>query len=190
MKSCPTISCFVRAIDKPIDEDWDYMAYVDVSPLLFSDLDYLVRRIGHIDKKFQIIATAREPEKDEIDSFSDARFEFKGFDLVDDALVPRSLSLLIRGLFFMLEPPQFVVSRYLLGEKPPIDLVETFRQANLSVPPDVLAFRMRSVLNVDVRRAFAACHLPILYLFATQDRLVKRRSLAQMLKINPQMTVV
>ena len=83
---CPSI------IEKPIDEDWGYMAYADVSPLLFSDLDYLFRRVGHIDKKFQIIATAREPEKDEIDSFSDTRFKFKGFDLVDGALGTSALT--------------------------------------------------------------------------------------------------
>lgn len=106
------------------------------------------------------------------------------------ALVPQSLSFLLRGLFFMLEPPLFVISRYLLGEKPPIDLVEKFRRAKRSVPPDVLAFRMRSVMNADVRRDFAACRLPILYLIATQDRLVKRRSLAQMQKIKPEMNSV
>ncbi len=106
------------------------------------------------------------------------------------ALAPQIMSPLLRGLFFALEPPQFVVSRYLLGKKPPLDLVETFRRARRSVRPDVLAFRMRSVINVDVRRALAACHLPILYLCARQDRLVKTRSLAQMKKIRPEMTIV
>ncbi len=106
------------------------------------------------------------------------------------ALISQRMSFLLRELFFKLTPPHVVASRYLLGEKPPIDLVETFLSAKRSVPPDVLAFRMRSVMNADVRRAFAACRLPVLYLFATQDRLVKRRSLAQMQKINPQMAVV
>lgn len=106
------------------------------------------------------------------------------------ALVPQNTSSLIRGLFFMPEPPQLVVSRYLLGENPPVDLVEAFRRAKRSVPPEVLAFRMRSVMNADVRRAFAACGLPILYLRAKQDRLVKARSLTEMQKIKPKMTIV
>jgi pimeloyl-ACP methyl ester carboxylesterase len=106
------------------------------------------------------------------------------------ALVPSSMSFLLRELFFKPEPPQFVISRYLLGEKAPSDLVETFRRAKRSVRPDLLAFRMRSVLNVDVRGAFAACRLPILYLLARQDRLVKRRSLVQMQKIRTEMTIV
>ncbi|HKO96596.1 MAG TPA: alpha/beta hydrolase [Pyrinomonadaceae bacterium] len=106
------------------------------------------------------------------------------------ALVPQSMSFVLRGLFFTLEPSPLVVSRYLLGEKPPFDLVETFLSAKRSVPPDVLAFRTRSVMNADVRRAFAACRLPILYLFAKQDRLIKRRSLAEMQRLKPEMSIV
>lgn len=107
----------------------------------------------------------------------------------NSTLLPQVMSFLLCGPFFMIEPPQFVVSRYLLGEKPPIDLVETFRSATRSVRPDVLAFRMRSVINADVRKAFAACRLPVLYLRARQDRLVKPRSLVEMQKIKPEMTV-
>lgn len=106
------------------------------------------------------------------------------------ALVPQSMSSLLHGLFFRLELPQFVINRYLLGKKPPIPLVETFRRALRTVPPAVLAFRMRNVMNTDVRRPFAACSLPILYLLATHDRLVKRRSLAQMQEIKPEMSCV
>ena len=105
-------------------------------------------------------------------------------------LVPQIMSFLLHGSALVFRPPQFVVNRYLLGKKPPIDLVETFWHAKRSVRPDVLAFRMRSVMNVDVREAFAACRLPILYLLAKQDRLVKIRSLAQMRKIKPEMTIV
>ena len=106
-------------------------------------------------------------------------------------LVPQIMSFLLRGWSAsVFGPPQFVVNRYLLGEKPPTDLVETFWHAKRSVRPDVLAFRMRSVMNVDVREAFAACRLPTLYLLAKQDRLVKIRSLAQMRKIKPEMTIV
>ena len=106
------------------------------------------------------------------------------------ALLPQIMSFLLCGPFFALDPPQFVVGRYLLGENPPIDLVETFRRAKRSVRSDVLAFRMRSVINADVRKAFAACRLPILYLRAKQDRLVKTRSLVQMQEIKLEMTVV
>jgi pimeloyl-[acyl-carrier protein] methyl ester esterase len=106
------------------------------------------------------------------------------------ALLPEIMSFLLCAPFFILEPPQLVVNRYLLGRKPPIDLVETFRRAQRSVRPDVLAFRIRSVLNADVRKAFTACSLPILYLRANEDRLVKTRNLVEMQKIQPDMAVV
>lgn len=104
--------------------------------------------------------------------------------------VPQIMSFFLCGPAFVLGPPQFVISRYLLGEGPSLDLVASFRQTMRSVRPDVLACRMRSVVNVDVRRAFEACRLPILYLHAKRDRLVKARSLAQMKKIRPEMTIV
>jgi pimeloyl-[acyl-carrier protein] methyl ester esterase len=106
------------------------------------------------------------------------------------APVPQAMSLISCGLLFVFEPPQFVVSRYLLGAQPPADLVETFLRAKRSVRPEVLAFRMRSVIHADVRREFAACRLPILYLRAKEDRLVKPRSLVEMQNIKPDMTVV
>ncbi|MCM3872839.1 MAG: alpha/beta hydrolase [Pyrinomonadaceae bacterium] len=106
------------------------------------------------------------------------------------ALLPALMSFLLCGPFFKVEPPQFVISRYLLGDKPPDNLVDTFRRARRSVRPEVLAFRMRSVINADVRKAFARCRVPILYLRARQDRLVKPGSLIEMQKIKPEMTVV
>ena len=104
--------------------------------------------------------------------------------------VPQSVRALLRGPFFRPEPPQFFIERYFLGPKPPRHLVESFRYARHSVPAEVLAFRMRSVLSVDVRKAFAECRLPILYLAGKQDRLVKRRSVNEMLRIQPNMRVV
>lgn len=104
--------------------------------------------------------------------------------------VPKTVRALLRGPFFRPEPPHFFIERYFLGPKPPKYLVESFRYARHAVPAEVLAFRMRSVLNVDVRRAFAACRVPILYLLGKQDRLVKRRSVNEMLRILPNMRVV
>jgi pimeloyl-ACP methyl ester carboxylesterase len=106
------------------------------------------------------------------------------------ALLPQVMSFLLCRPFFALEPPRVFVSRYFLGEEPPVYLVETFRRAKRSVRPKVLALRMRSVVNADVRKAFAACRLPILYLRARQDRLVKPRSLVEMQRIKPEMTAI
>ena len=105
------------------------------------------------------------------------------------SIVPRGVSVLLTAPIFQPQPPQFFVERFLLGATPPIELVELFQRARASVPAEVLAFRMRCVLNVDVRKEFAWCRLPILYLFGKQDRLVKRRSVEQMLRVQPHMCV-
>ena len=83
---CPSV------VKQVIAEDWEHMAYSDVSPFLLSDVDYLLTRVGLVESKFQIIATAREPERGEVKSFSDARFRFKGYDLVDGALGTSALT--------------------------------------------------------------------------------------------------
>lgn len=103
---------------------------------------------------------------------------------------PRIMRFLLRSSVFAFDPPRFVVSRYLMGDKPPMDLINLFRKAKRKVRPSVLAFRARSVMNLDVRDTFAACALPVLYLVARQDRLVKRGSLAEMQEIIPDMTIV
>lgn len=45
-------------------------------------------------------------------------------------------------------------------------------------------------MNVDKREALRKCAVPILYLFARQDRSVKRRSLTEMKSIKATMEVV
>ena len=72
---CPSV------IEEVIDEDWNHKAYEYIFHDLFTDLDYLQLRIGK-KTKYQIIATAREPESPI--EFPDARFTFKGYDLIDD----------------------------------------------------------------------------------------------------------
>jgi len=74
---CPGI------IDKLIDEDWNPNVYDKIFFALFSDLDYLLGRIK-TDSKYQIIATIREPNSDDIKTFKDDRFIFKGYDLLEE----------------------------------------------------------------------------------------------------------
>jgi len=170
------------------------ISYPNDKPLSYAELVEFVKQQVPASEEYVLLAESFSgPVAIEISATHPANLKalvLSAAFVSNPALVPPSMSFLLRGLFFMLEPPQFVISRYLLGKNPAIDLVETFRRVKRSVPPDVLAFRMRSVMNADVRRAFAACRLPILYLFATQDRLVKTRSLAQMQKVKPEMTIV
>ena len=144
------------------------ISYPNDKPLSYAELLRFVERLVPSNEGYVLLAESFSgPVAIEISATHPANLKaliLSATFVSNPALISQSMSFLLRELFFMLEPPQVVVSRYLLGEKPPIDLVETFRSAKRSVPPEVLAFRMRSFMNADVRRAFAACRLPILYL--------------------------
>jgi pimeloyl-ACP methyl ester carboxylesterase len=60
-----------------------------------------------------------------------------------------------------------------------------YDEARVGLKPAVLAHRVRAVLRVDVRRELAACAVPILYLRADRDRLVRRHNLAEISQIRP-----
>jgi hypothetical protein len=63
-------------------EDWSYNVQEDYLIGLFHDLDYLLDKLDG-DRKSNILALLRNPTVEEIGTFIDPRFEFRGFDLVE-----------------------------------------------------------------------------------------------------------
>src|SRR5262249_57240462 len=101
----------------------------------------------------------------------------------------RWLGLLIRPFWFRAVPGS-LIRRALLGrfDTPPLGgMVEA---ALVGVHPAVLAARARAVLGVDVGAQLQACPVPILYLSATEDRLVSGRSLAHIRGLQPRVEAV
>ena len=127
------------------------ICYPNDKPLSYAELVRFVKQQGPASEDYVLLAESFSgPVAIEISATHPANLKalvLSATFVSNPSLVPQSMSFLLRRPFFMLEPPQFVVSRYLLGENPPVDLVETFRRAKRSVPPEVLAFRMRSVMN-------------------------------------------
>jgi pimeloyl-ACP methyl ester carboxylesterase len=68
--------------------------------------------------------------------------------------------------------PTFLLRRYLVGEGADEALIGELAAAVASVPPAVLASRLRSVLSLDASQTFARCNVPTLYLRGTDDRIV------------------
>jgi pimeloyl-[acyl-carrier protein] methyl ester esterase len=77
-----------------------------------------------------------------------------------------------RPLLFRISPPDFVVEYFSLGSSPPSDLKQSVRRAVRSVSPRVLADRVHQILSCDVREDLARVKVPVIYLQATDDRLV------------------
>ena len=80
---------------------------------------------------------------------------------------------------------RFVAPRILLGPKAPQALVKKLRNAICSVRPDVMADRLRAVLTCDARAELRRVPVPILYVAATRDLLVRKASLRIVRRIRP-----
>ncbi len=63
----------------------------------------------------------------------------------------RSICSLLAPALFRISLPEFAARRWLVGPDAPQSLVESVRTAIQSVPPEVLALRLRDVLTWDVR---------------------------------------
>jgi pimeloyl-ACP methyl ester carboxylesterase len=96
---------------------------------------------------------------------------------------------LIAPLAFWLPLPKIAVSHFLVGPNAPDSLHAAIRAATQSVEPKILTARLRQVLTVDARFALGKVCVPILYIQATQDRLVGPSCLDEIAKIKPQIEV-
>jgi pimeloyl-[acyl-carrier protein] methyl ester esterase len=80
-------------------------------------------------------------------------------------------------LFLPIErAPRFLVSRALMGNRATPTLRDALDRAMARVSPHVLRARATEVLSSDYSRKLASIDKPVLYLRATRDRVVHRRS--------------
>jgi pimeloyl-ACP methyl ester carboxylesterase len=86
--------------------------------------------------------------------------------------------------------PTSLVCRALLGRFQTEPLRRQVQAALAGVQPAVLAARARAILTVDVGAALQESPVPILYLSATEDRLVSPRSLACIRRLHPAVEAV
>jgi len=94
--------------------------------------------------------------------------------------LPTWLSHLIQPFFFWLAPDRVVV-RALLGRQPAPALPPLLLDALRATPTEVLAHRARAVINVNVHSDLADCQYPLLYVQATNDRVVGKHCLERIL---------
>lgn len=86
--------------------------------------------------------------------------------------------------------PRWLIRHALLGRFSTPRLAQLVEDAISAVQPAVLAARVRAITEVDVSAQLRACSVPLLYLTATEDRLVSPRSLANIRRLQPRVTVV
>jgi pimeloyl-ACP methyl ester carboxylesterase len=94
--------------------------------------------------------------------------------------LPRS----VRGIGVLARPPLFrirttaaFVRRFLAGRDVPPEVLELVMSVAGRLAPEVMAHRLRQVLEVDVEEALSRIEVPALYLRASRDRLVGKRAM-------------
>jgi len=94
--------------------------------------------------------------------------------------------LLARPLFFRFRPPDFLHEYFILDSRAPESLKLAVRRTVRSVNTEVLAKRARAVIDCDARQEIRQVEVPLLYLQATEDRLVGRECLDEIKRLHPE----
>ncbi|HUQ71006.1 MAG TPA: alpha/beta hydrolase, partial [Planctomycetaceae bacterium] len=101
----------------------------------------------------------------------------------------------LKGLHRLIVPqlligfPVLARAKTLLSRYSTPEVRELLREALATVRPEVLAERLRSVLQVDVSQQVAECAAPILYLRGEEDFVVPHRNAAEILALAPSMQI-
>jgi pimeloyl-ACP methyl ester carboxylesterase len=103
---------------------------------------------------------------------------------------------LVRWLSWVLAPvlmrfplPESFIRSWLVGADAPTELPVFVRKTIASVQSDVLAARLRAVLACDVGPLLGEINVPLLYLQAQHDRLVRPQCLFEIQRIRPDVQV-
>jgi len=101
------------------------------------------------------------------------------------AWLPGVARYLMTPLMFRLPIPVPLLRWLLLGKDPPAALVECLIECLRPVDPTVLARRAKAALSVDATDDLMRCPVPVLYLGASQDRLLSPRTAARLKALRP-----
>ena len=95
-----------------------------------------------------------------------------------------------RPWFFRLRAPRCILEYFLVGRDAPRSLIQKLRQVLRFVSPAVLSGRLREALNCDARSALARTRVPLMYVQATQDKLLAESCINEMKRIKPDILFV
>jgi pimeloyl-ACP methyl ester carboxylesterase len=93
-------------------------------------------------------------------------------------------------ILFRLQIPAFVVRMFLVGSNASDELIRSVRHAISSVGTNVLLSRLKLIRHCNVLNALSQLGLPILYIQAAQDRLIKSDSFNEIRSIQPTITLI
>lgn len=86
------------------------------------------------------------------------------------------------------KPPAYIVRRYMVGRGASAELVEQVRAVVAKVSSQVLASRVRELLQTNVAEQLGQCRVPLMYLRGTSDQLVGEPAAQQIRSLRPDVT--
>jgi pimeloyl-ACP methyl ester carboxylesterase len=89
----------------------------------------------------------------------------------------RGIGVLARPALFKIRTTATFVRHFLAGRDVDAETLDLAMAVAGSLDPEVMAFRLREVLAVDVEDALPRIEVPVLYLRASRDRLVGKRAM-------------
>lgn len=99
--------------------------------------------------------------------------------------------ILARPWLFQLSPPELALEWFLIGANAPSGLQAELRSALRLVSPNVLAGRVRAVLDCDMRGDLARTKMvPMMYVQAETDRLVRETAFREIQRLRPDTVLV
>ena len=93
--------------------------------------------------------------------------------------------LLASTPLFRISPPSWILRHLLIGTSPPSALEAGVRETLRLVGPGVLAGRVRAVLDCDAREDLNRIKIPMMYIQAGGDRLVRADCFREIQKLRP-----
>lgn len=95
------------------------------------------------------------------------------------------LKLFLQSWLFRASLSKRLAQWLLIGNAASPELIQELDAALDSVKPKVLADRLKSAVSVDVSTLLSQCSVPLLYIAATEDKLVGAEALKTILRIRP-----
>lgn len=102
----------------------------------------------------------------------------------------RPIASLLAPIASRFKLPAVAVKSFLIGRNAPETLLNAVQEVVSSVQPRVLAARIRAILACEVRKELGQVRVPILYLRATEDKLVSAQRVEGIVSIKPDAEVI
>lgn len=104
--------------------------------------------------------------------------------------LPRFLRHLPAEFVFRRRFPKLLVKILFSDTTAGDEIYDLFYRVMRYSPPDVMAHRARAALSVDETEDLKRCELPLLFIEATSDRLIRKRSTELVRQLRPEIPIV